>query len=136
MNPYNDVIRDAVSQNYEAFFEREIKLRREVVFPPFCDIAVITVSSQDESLLATAAAGLDKLIRKLAIEKYSDVALQAFGPFETPVYKVRNMFRMRMVLKCRLNKRTREMLSEILTETGKNSKRQVTVGIDLNPEEV
>lgn len=136
LNPYNDVIRDAISQNYEAFFEREIKLRREVVFPPFCDIAVITVSSQDESLLATAAAGLDKLIRKLAIEKYSDVALQAFGPFETPVYKVRNMFRMRMVLKCRLNKRTREMLSEVLTETGKNSKRQVTVGIDLNPEEV
>lgn len=136
LNPYNDVIRDAVSQNYEAFFEREIKLRREVVFPPFCDIAVITVSSQDESLLAIAAAGLDKLMRKLALEKYSDVALQAFGPFETPVYKVRNMFRMRMVLKCRLNKRTREMLSEILTETGKNSKRQVTVGIDLNPEEV
>lgn len=136
LNPYNDVIRDAVSQNYEAFFEREIKLRREVVFPPFCDIAVITVSSQDESLLAIAASGLDKLIRKLALEKYSDVALQAFGPFETPVYKVRNMFRMRMVLKCRLNKRTREMLSEVMTETGKNSKRQVTVGIDLNPEEV
>lgn len=133
VNPYSEVMREAILQDYESFFEREIRLRRSLAFPPFCDIAALTLASSDEALLASSAQVLAKELRRLLTSDYRDVALQAFGPFETPVYKVRNVCRMRLVLKCRLNKRTREMLSQLLSEFGKNAKKQINLSVDFNP---
>ena len=56
-----------------------------------------------------------------------------FGPFEAPVYKVENKYRMRMILKCRLNKRSREMLSEIMIKFSKAGVRGLSLSVDLNP---
>lgn len=132
-NPYSEVMRDSFNQDYETFFEREIKLRKNLVFPPFCDIAVLTLSSNSESLLSAAAVVLSDCLRDILARSYSDVGLQAFGPFDAPVYRVRNVCRMRMVLKCKLNRRTKEMLSELLTYFGQNAKKNVTLSVDFNP---
>ena len=55
-----------------------------------------------------------------------------FGPFEAGVYKVNEKFRMRIVVKCRLDRDTRGMFSYILSEIGKTSKNSV-ISIDFNP---
>lgn len=132
LNPDCSVIREAASQNYRAFYEREIRLRRNLAFPPFCDMVVLTLSATDEALLAAAAVKLSDRLRELLGKEYTDIGLQAFGPFENPVYKVQNVCRMRMVLKCRANKRLRQMLSELLCEFGKNTKK-VNLSVDINP---
>lgn len=115
-NPDHDVIKLACAQDYETFFEREIKLRKLLVFPPFCDIVLLTVSSEDERELLVA-------VRKLCDEfsrltegdgEFSDVKKIVFGPFEAPVYRVEGRCRMRLVVKCRLNKRSRELFAAIL----------------------
>ena len=49
-NPDSEIIRLACEQDYETFYEREIRLRRLLVFPPFCDIALLTVSGASESV--------------------------------------------------------------------------------------
>ena len=133
LNPYSDVIKLAAEQNYRAFYEREIRLRKNLAFPPFCDIAVLTLSATDEALLSAASVRLSERMKELLKGEYRDIGLQAFGPFENPVYKVRNVCRMRMVLKCRMTKRLREMLAVILNEFGKNTKNKVTLSIDFNP---
>lgn len=133
VNPYSEVMRDAVAQDYESFFEREIRLRRNLAFPPFCDMVQLTLSSPDEALLASSATKLSEELKKLLSVEFPDIGLQAFGPFETPVYKVRNVCRMRMVLKCRLNNRTRAFLSKLLSDFGKNTRKQLTLSVDFNP---
>lgn len=50
-NPDNEVIRLACAQDYPAFYAREEALRRALVFPPFCDIVLLTLSSTDEQAL-------------------------------------------------------------------------------------
>ncbi|MBQ8416233.1 MAG: hypothetical protein IJX13_04975, partial [Clostridia bacterium] len=64
---------------------------------------------------------------------YKDVELVSFGPFEAPVYRVDNKYRMRMVVKCKLNKRTLSMLAELLCSFGQKMGRKVSMGVDLNP---
>ena len=132
-NPDSDVIRLAAAQDYPAFFEQEIRIRRGLVFPPFCDMAVFTLTSPDEALLGVGAKRLSEMIREMLSGKYSDVKTVVFGPFEAPVYKVQNNCRMRMVIKCKLSRRTREMLSEILCNFGHKATKRLTISVDLNP---
>ena len=132
-NPNHECIRLACEQNYEAFFENEIRLRRALTFPPFCDIASLLLTSHDEAELAKASAILSGMLQKARAEAYSDLPLVIFGPFEASVYKVENKYRMRMIVKCKLSKRTRAMFSEILCEFSRASVRGLSLSIDFNP---
>ena len=132
-NPENDVIKQAVAQDYEAFFENEIRLRRLLVFPPFCDIVLLTLSSLNEKELHTATRLLAIRLHELLGGEYSDVPTVVFGPFEAPVYRVDEKYRMRMVIKCRLNKRSRALFSQLLTEAGKAGRNTPTLTVDFNP---
>ncbi len=132
-NPDNECIRLACAQDYKTFYESEIKLRRLLVFPPFCDIALLTITSCDERELAQAAAILSGKLSELTRSQYADVPLIIFGPFEAPVYKVENRYRMRMVLKCRANKRCRALLSELLVYFGSSGANGLSLSVDINP---
>ena len=70
---------------------------------------------------------------KLHKEKYSEIPIDSFGPFEAPVYRVENRYRMRMVVKCRLNKRSRALFSELISMFSSSSIRGLTLSIDFNP---
>ena len=131
-NPESDVIRLACAQDYETFYAREIRLRRLLVFPPFCDIALLTLSCKDEKELMLAARRLSEELTDLLKETFSDVQTVVFGPFEAPIYRVDNRYRMRMVVKCRLNKRSRALFATLLS-TFDRSRGSVSLSVDLNP---
>ena len=132
-NPDSDVIKLACDQDYERFAERELKLRKLLVFPPFCDIALITLSSADEKELMLTTKQLAEALKEMTSGEYYDATCITYGPFEAPVYKVENKYRMRMVVKCILNKRSREMFAHLLLKFSHPSSGKVTVGIDFNP---
>ena len=132
-NPDNDCIRLACEQNYEKFYQNEIRLRRQLRFPPFCDIALLTVSSPFETELLKATNILAGKFSSLIKEEYSDLPLIVFGPFEAPVYKVDNKYRMRIVVKCKLNKRSRAMFATLLSDFSKSGAKELNLSIDFNP---
>ena len=66
-------------------------------------------------------------------EEYKDVKLVTFGPFEAPVYRVDDRYRLRMVLKCRLDKPTLAMLTDLLCSIPEKLGRNVSLSVDLNP---
>jgi len=148
-NPDNEVILMAAHQDYARFYEGEIKLRRALMFPPFCDIAVITLSSADEGYLGLVTNRMYERIIERTRADFSDVPVVLYGPFEAPVYRVQNVCRMRFVMKCRINRRTREFFSELMSEFAKftpgdvgvtrnftKTSRKITVSVDLNPSTV
>ena len=132
MNPDHEVIRLAAVQDYEGFYEREIRLRRLLVFPPFCDIALLTLVASDEGRLSNCSDFLAKELRKLN-DEYKDVQFVAFGPFDAPVYRVENKYRKRMVLKCRLTRSTYEFLGTLVCRFAEKAGRLATLSVDLNP---
>lgn len=132
-NPDHEIIRLACKQDYEGFFAREIRLRKILSFPPFCDIVLINIVSESESELALACKRLYEDFRTSAMKDYADLPMVVFGPFEAPVYKVDGKYRMRMVIKCRLNRRTRTLFSRLLIDFSRRSKGKTTLAIDFNP---
>ncbi len=132
-NPDNDTIKLACAQDYEGFYASEIRLRKLLTFPPYCDIAVMTVVSGDERQALMMSGKLSEELKKMTDGFYADVPLEVFGPFEAPVYKVEEKFRMRMVIKCRLNKRTRQLFDELLKTFGKEGKEKIILTVDFNP---
>ena len=132
--PKNEIIRLACLQDYEKFYEGEIEIRRELKYPPFCDIVTLTVTAEDESIAMKEASCLhEALVTKLKNNDGADEKpFIVFGPFEAGVYKINEKYRMRIVVKCRLDRATRGMFSSILADVGKKA-RSSTVSIDFNP---
>ena len=129
--PRNETIRLACKQDYESFYDGEIAIRRELSYPPFCDMAQLTVTADNEASLRDAAKRLsDTVLEKLSGE-YGKLPFVVFGPFEAQVYKLNDKYRMRMVVKCKLNKETRSLFKALLCEYA--TMRDVTLSVDLNP---
>ena len=133
MNPYHDVIRLAAEQDYKSFYERDIRVREAFTFPPFCDIAVLSLVSSNEKDCMKCAVEMFELIKKKITDEYKDVPIISFGPFEAAVYKIDERYRMRIVLKCRRSKKLLKMLSEVLCTFSTPKYKNVTCGVDINP---
>ena len=134
-NPEHEVLKLAAAQDYETFYQGAIRMREAMVFPPFCEIVLLALSSSEEVEVMNAAAKIASRLRELIAPggDYADVPMAVFGPFEAQVYRVNEKFRMRMILKCRLNRRTRALLDHLLNESYTICAGRVNVSIDVNP---
>ncbi|MCL1859755.1 MAG: primosomal protein N' [Oscillospiraceae bacterium] len=132
-NPDNEVIKYAIKQDYVEFYKKEIKLRKATVFPPFCDICVINIISEFENEAVTTAKKIGEFLKMHMNSDYKDVKAIIFGAFPATIYKLNRSFRMRFIIKCKMNKRTKEMLAVILSDIQKQTTRKVNVNIDVNP---
>ena len=133
-NPENPTLILAAKQDYSAFYENEIRLRRALVFPPFCDMVLLTVSGGEEKELQSALRMLDGKLKELRrTEEYKEVPMTVFGPFEAPLYRMKDQFRMRYVLKTRNQKKLRAMLAELQRWFAQSVKGRVLLSIDMNP---
>ncbi|MBQ7364212.1 MAG: primosomal protein N' [Clostridia bacterium] len=132
-NPNHHALALAATQDYKAFFKEEIAMRKALVFPPFCDMVLITVSSQDEVFLQKAVIEAESTLSRLQASEFQDVKLIVYGPFEAPIYKIKETYRMRFVIKCKSNKRTRALLRAVLTQTMQKHGKKASISIDINP---
>ncbi len=134
-NPEHEVLTLAAKQDYDAFYQSAIRLRESMVFPPFCDMVLFSLSSEEEAEVLQLSARLVARLRELTAPggAYGDVQYAMFGPFEAAIYRLNERYRMRVVLKCRLVKRTRALLADILAEFAASGGSRVSVAIDVNP---
>jgi primosomal protein N' (replication factor Y) len=132
-NPDHQVLKLAITQDYERFFESEIALRRAVVFPPFCEIAVFSISSKDEKALLESAKKLDSMYMAMKEEKYPSLTALKFGPFKEGIYKINGMFRQKLVVKYRECAEAREMFSALITNFNASVPENVRLEADVNP---
>jgi primosomal protein N' (replication factor Y) len=132
-NPDHPAIVLAAKQDYDAFYEDEIKLRRALVFPPFCDIVLLTLSAKEEGELRQATAALDQKIRDYKKRDCPDLPFALFGPFEAPLYRVKDTFRMRFVIKSKNCKALRGLICRLMAEFTADYKQKITLNADMNP---
>ena len=132
--PGNDVIRCAARQDYDAFYESEIRMRRLRRYPPFADLFTVTVSGTEEGRVLRAAVSVRETLRQLC--RRPELAAgepEVLGPAPAPVVKVNNRFRYRCTLVGKNDKATREMLAWLQKDFTKDSaNRGVNLFVDHN----
>ena len=132
--PDHQVIRLASRQDYDGFYDLEIKLRQMQQMPPFGDLVTITFLGQEETAVLRGAAKFrDSLIACLRGGEYAAEHCTVLGPAPCPVPKINYNFRYRLTLRCRQSKALRLLIAHLLRQFAKDKlNRGVSAFADVN----
>ena len=132
--PGNDVIQCAARQDYEGFYQGEIRMRQLRRYPPFADLFTLTVSGAEEGSVLRAAVQVREQLRRLcAAPEMAASQPEVLGPAPAPVLKVNNRFRYRCVLVGKNDKATRDRVSGLLKEFANDrANRGLNIFVDCN----
>ncbi|PRS36840.1 primosomal protein N' [Bacillus sp. RJGP41] len=117
-------------QDYDAFYEREMHLRRQSHYPPYYYVVLITVSHED--LMKTVSV-TEKITNYLGSRLNRDSVV--LGPVASPISRINNRYRYQCLIKYKrepdLNQHLRTLLEHYQKETAQN---HLQISIDLNPQ--
>lgn len=131
-SPDHYVLELAAKQDYKEFYEQEIAVRRALIFPPFCDICLLVLSSPDEKAVGRAAELFFGMLKNAA-DGRRDIPVILLGP--TDGGKMGGIFRRRIVVKCRRSLVLRDMLRGVMREAYRREEfRGVNFYADFNGE--
>jgi len=133
--PENDLITCAAAQDYDRFFEQEIRLRAARGCPPFRDLFVITVSGLDEAAVLRACVQLRRTFetwQKTA--EFSGLQAEILGPAPANVAKINNRYRYHMTFCGRDTRRMRGTIAALVRcGLSDRNNRRLSITADINP---
>lgn len=94
-NPVHYAITTARHNDYATFFDQEIEFRRQLGYPPFSRITLLTLSGPDEHALSEAARALGQRLR----ETPHPDTLTIDGPAPAPLSKAKTRYRIHITLR-------------------------------------
>ncbi len=132
--PEHQVIKLAANQDYNGFYELEIRMRQVQNMPPFADLATVTFTGQEETTVLRGAAKFrDSLNACLQQEAYKKEQCTVLGPAPCPVPKINYNFRYRLTLRGHITKPLRQLLAHLLRQFSQDKQsRGVSAFIDIN----
>ncbi len=126
-SPENDVLRFAISYDYEGFYRNEISRRAATAFPPFSKIVRVLVSGEDEKktleALKTVYFGLKELY-EAQTEKFL-----FFDRMKAPIKRIENKFRYQVLIRLAEN----SVLPDIYDVCVAARSRDALVSVEENP---
>ena len=127
-NPDNFSIECAKVQNYKKFYNTEIALRKQLRYPPFCDIILIGISGKNKSEVETVS---KKIYNGLNLGKAkTELEMNILKPVPSPIDRIKNKIRWRVIVKCKLN----DKIISLLNKSVKNVESDKTrIIVDINP---
>ena len=132
MQPEHQVIRLAAKQDYDAFYDLEIQMRRLQLAPPFGDLLTVTFTGQEEAAVLRGAAKFRDSLNPW-LKEFGQGELVLLGPAPCPVPKINYNFRYRLTLRGKLTKPLRGMIAHLLQQFSQDKlNRGVTAFADVN----
>ena len=128
-NPDSLAIEQAKTQSYSKFYESEITIRKQLKYPPFCDIIIIGFSGEKEEEVVLQAKKVHQYLKNRIISEKIGVLL--YSPMPSPIDKIKNKYRWRMIIKCLYNEQINNLLQQALEEN--ETKKDVRQTIEINP---
>lgn len=115
--------------DYVGFYNEEIKLRKEMNYPPFSHIGNIIISGFNEKTVERVAKDAGKTLLVIVKEIRN---VEIWGPASAPLSKIKNKYRWQIVLKTEKE----NQLIEIMTKFNNSkicSNNNISIAIDINP---
>lgn len=124
----------AARHDYHAFYESEIKLRKDMDYPPFTNLAVIILSGVNDKQTNGNANEVLDYMKEWVLKNEKNDMVKIIGPARAPLSKIKGKYRWRLVLKSK----DEQLLVNLITVTSdnyfKNKKdKSVDFSMDINP---
>ena len=96
-HPEHYAIEHAKDHDFISFYKAETAQRKKLLYPPFCDVAKISVKNKDEK---KAVKDSEKLFEFLeGIVKSRGLPLKLLGPAPAYIAKLHNTYRRHIIIK-------------------------------------
>ena len=106
-------------------------MRKSLKYPPFCDIIVVDMSSTDSTELGGVAKKIHSYLKDRVIKEKFGVLL--YSPVACPIDKIKDRYRMRIIIKCLYDDKVHNLLDGALKEYSTMKTRSARVAIQINP---
>ena len=133
-NPDSFAIECVKTQNEEMFYNTEMRLRKQLKYPPFCDIIVIGVSSKEEQITIKVIQSLHKYLKNRV--ENENIGIMLYKALPAPIDKIKNKYRWRILIKCKFGEDIIDLINDTLqkAQTIKYCKNgDANISIDVNP---
>lgn len=128
-DPEDEMVTCAASNDYEAFFKKELEYRKRLGYPPILAFGSLVLSAKDEKSghdqIRMVKDHLDR-----CVAKFPDASVRVFGPGPALMYKLRDRYRFQINIKAP-NKSTLSALFRSVQE--RFSGKDYAMHMDIDP---
>lgn len=119
------VIETAKNHDYIGFYNSEMAIRKKLMYPPFCFVAMIRILSKEYEYGFEVSKKIGNHLRKSLPNN------TVLGPTMANVFRVNNTYRFACLIKYKKKEEIDKTLSEIIHHYDNNSK--IKIEIEINP---
>ena len=122
-------IEAVLNKDNNSFYRKEIKIRKQRNYPPFCRLLNIIISAESEKKAAAESKKLSAFL-----DDYREKYLEKLGEAPAVLARVRNKYRWQLILKFK-SMRNREYIIQLIEKRfmKKNDDDSVEIRIDVDP---
>ena len=123
LTPSHETLKDIIKNNPKKFLEDELQIRKQNKLPPFYRLIAIIISSASKDFSFRGAQEIKKKLLEIK-------NLEVLGPVDSPLFKVKKLFRTRLLLRSKKDDMIQKKLIKTLNNLKISSKIKLTVDVD------
>lgn len=127
--PEHYALRYAREQDYEGFYAEEIKFRERLGYPPFLVLAGVIIKHRDLSQASKNA----NLLRRALDKANADKTVRILGPAPASLSRLKNEYRLQMVIKASNRRLLREKLNIALSDAEQQGCELKAITVEIDP---
>ena len=128
-NPNHYAIAFAKNQDYEGFYAYEMRVRRQLAYPPYYFTVGITLSHKIEEAVIKKSYEVLNILRSGLSDK-----VQILGPTPKPIARTHNLYHYQLMIKYRFEDHLPDVLNQILDWTQQKDNKDLRLSIDHEPQ--
>ena len=119
----NHILKTISEQDPYKFLEEETIIRREKNLPPFCRFISLIISSSKQEESNNFCVLVKRIISKVK-------NIEILGPVNAPIFKIKNKFRSRLLIRCSKNRLAQKSIWLMLKKLKIPSRIKLAVDVD------
>ena len=128
-HPYHYALRHASAQDYDGFYQEEIRHRLNHTYPPFVALASLLVHGSDFARVKSEALELRKELDRANNER----AARILGPAPAPLARLKGEYRVQLIIKCRNRRELRRLIDDALKALGERKINLRSINVEIDP---
>jgi primosomal protein N' (replication factor Y) len=133
--PEHYSLQAAAHHDFLGFYRQEIEFRKELDYPPFCDLVLLRTDGPNLERLEATSDRLASGLRRRLDESGAEGTWQLLGPVPAPLRKIRNRYRCLILIKARPLERVTDVIRERMEGMNAFVRREnCRLAIDVNPQ--
>ena len=134
-NPEHFCITAARRQDYNSFYQQEIRFRKALNYPPYSRMIQLKISGRNPQVTEKNALLLGdhcRMLKTTQVDAYQRV--ETMGPIEASLTKIAGRYRWQILLKSANTKALHQFMNQLMSQShGIFNRPQIQVAIDVDP---